>query len=145
MTGSLCPGDFGLSPVYPTSPSPSPPTPPKRGRGVTGAGRGQASAEPNLVPTLLNNYCGPARGNHQHAIFLAHDLVIDVDADHGICAQVHSALRQLFQRNLPRALQLSLVGAGTASHQIPNPGKQILEQVGAEDGFTRNHPTISGD
>ncbi|SEK45618.1 hypothetical protein SAMN05216387_101478 [Nitrosovibrio tenuis] len=42
---------------------------------------------------LFNDHRSSTRGDHKHAIFLTHDLVIDINTDHGVCSQIHRPLR----------------------------------------------------
>src|SRR4051812_20716599 len=94
---------------------------------------------------LFHDYCGSARGNHEHAIFLAHDFVIDINSNNRIGTEIPSAFLEFVERNLARSLQLLLVSSGASSHQITNPGKHVLENVGAKDCFTGYDSAISGD
>jgi hypothetical protein len=70
--------------------------------------------------TLLNDYCGSASGNHKHTVFLAHYLVININANHGVRAEILSTLLQFLKGDLPRTLKLFLVSCGPPPP--PDPG-----------------------
>lgn len=49
--------------------------------------RGSLIVATALGSGLLHHDGGAGSRNHQHAVILAQHLVIQIDADHGICAQ----------------------------------------------------------
>ena len=85
--------------------------------------------------SLLHHHRGTACRNHQHAVFLAKYLVIEIHADHGICARIRSTLLQFTQCNVARSLKLLFVGRRSATYQIADTGKHILEKVGIQASF----------
>ena len=84
---------------------------------------------PATPPSLFDDDRRSASGHHQHPVLAPHHLVIEVHADHRIGTQSSRTLLQFLQRDLPRPLQLLLVGAGTATHDVAQPCEHILEDV----------------
>ncbi len=89
-----------------------------------------------------DHHGGAADADHQHAAVLPHHLVVDVDANHGVGTQGGGAFFELIEGNLAGAGQLFFVGAGAAAYDVADPGKEIFEDVGAEDGFANDDAAI---
>lgn len=90
----------------------------------------------------LDHHGGAADADHQHAAVLAHHLVVDVDAHHGVGPQRLGTLLELLEGDLPGPGQLFFVGAGATADDVADAGEQILEDVGAEDGFAHDDATV---
>ncbi|MNN88757.1 hypothetical protein D3C81_2064820 [compost metagenome] len=73
---------------------------------------------------------------------MPHHLVVDVDADHGVGTQCLRALFELIEGDLAGPGQLFLVGTGAATDDVADAGEQILEDVGAEDGFAHHYAAV---
>src|SRR3954469_18205688 len=74
------------------------------GRARTREGRDAVASRPSLATWRRGSadHGGTADCDHQHAVVLAEDFVIQVDADHRVGTEVLRALRHLRHRNLAR-------------------------------------------
>src|SRR5690606_21803657 len=64
---------------------------------------------------------------------LAADLVVEINADHGIAAELASLLGHFLDRLVPGAGEDLLVLSGTAADEIGDRGENVAEQVRAGD------------
>ena len=84
---------------------------------------------------------GRARDRH-HQHRLPHDLVVQIDADHGVRAHRASLLLQMGGRGVARVLELALVGARAAADHVGDLGEEVAHEVRAHDGLAHDEAVI---
>lgn len=90
-----------------------------------------------------DDHSGAAGGHHEHSIGLPKDFIVKVHTDDSIRAEGQSALLKFLKCQFPGILKLALVGGGTATHEVPDASKQILEEVCSEDGFAGYYTAVA--
>src|SRR3990167_8296294 len=83
-----------------------------------------------------------ADGDHHHAVGLAHDFVVEVDADHTVGAHLFRRLDQFVHRRVACTGQRALVAAGAPAHDVTDRREHVAEDVGANDGFAVDHAQV---
>src|SRR6056297_1081068 len=81
--------------------------------------------------------------DHQHR--LAHNLVIQIDADNGIGPKRRRAAFQFVERSVARILQLAFIGPRAATDDIGYLGKEIPKDIRPHDRLAHNDPAVIGD
>src|SRR6478752_5836671 len=77
--------------------------------------------------------------------FLAHGLVVEVDADDRVGSGVPGSLDHLADREILGLLQLALVGGGTPSDNVADAGEHVPEGVRAQDRLAGYDPLVVVD
>lgn len=78
-----------------------------------------------------------ARGaDHEHAVLGAEDFVVEIDTDDGIGSPVAGFGFHFSDRGAAGITEDLFVGAGAASDDVTNSGKEITKDIGTNDGFT---------
>src|SRR5690606_736873 len=85
--------------------------------------------------------------DHQHPATLPHvdRLVVQVDADHRVRAELLGLLDHLLDRDLLRPAQLLLVRGGAPAHDVADPREEVAEDVRAEDRVAAHQPEVLRD
>ena len=76
---------------------------------------------------------------------LADHFIVEIDAHHGVRAELARFVFKLGQRNLARLAQGFLIRAGPAADNVANAGEQIAEQVRAQDRFAGDDALVVVD
>jgi hypothetical protein len=83
---------------------------------------------------------------HQHRAAAGGDVfIIEIDADHGIGAQLRAPRPAFRKRDFPRFAQRFLVGARTSADDVANAGEDIAEDVGAENRLSGDDTLVLDD
>ena len=90
---------------------------------------------------LFDCHCSAAGADHQHGT-AADGLIIEIDADDGVCSHGTSLLLHLIQRNILCFAQFLLVRCGPSADDIADAGKEILEDIRSEDRFAADEAVI---
>src|SRR5690606_14874484 len=92
-----------------------------------------------------DHHGGAADAHHQHAAVLPDHLVVDVDADHRVGAELLRAFRQFLESDLAGLGQFLFIGTGTSADDVANTGEQVAEHVGTENGLTDHDALVFAD
>lgn len=90
----------------------------------------------------LHNDCRAAGADHQHAGVSADRLIVDIDADNGIGAQMAGLLAHFTKRNIFSLAQLGFIRRRSAAYDIPNRREKITKNIRAEDGIPGDQSQI---
>ena len=97
-------------------------------------------------PEGLFHHDGRAAGrDHEHRSLHPDGLEIEVDPDDGVGSQPLRPLLHLVQRDVFGSNQFLLVRAGPPPDDVPNPGKDVLEDIGAHDGLAGDDAQVADD
>ena len=93
----------------------------------------------------LSDYnCRSAGGYHEHRAVGADGLVVDVDAYDGIGSKSLSTLHHLLHGGVLGFGKHFLISACTTAYDVADAGKQVLEHVGTDNGFTCHYTAEVG-
>src|SRR5699024_6734351 len=85
------------------------------------------------------------RGDHEHAVVGAEDLVVDVDAHDGVGAEGLGALVKLGERGFAGVAEFLLICVGAAADDVAEAGADVLEHVDAGYGLRGHDADVVGD
>ena len=90
------------------------------------------------------NNCSAADSHHKHPVVLAEDLVVDVNGNDGVGAQLRSALLHLRHRDFARFVEPAFVCRGPTPDDVSDNREHVAEYVRADDGFPRSRHRGNG-
>ena len=65
--------------------------------------------------------------------------------NHGISPELLGLLGHLPQGHVPAVAKHTLVGGGPAPYDVPDTGKEVLEDIRPQDGLARDDAVVGGD
>src|SRR5690606_30434966 len=83
--------------------------------------------------------------DHQHRSLFADDLIIEIDTNHGIGTKTARVLLDFGESFRTRIAHGVLIRPGAATDDVANAGKQIAEDVGADDDLADHQSEIFTD
>jgi hypothetical protein len=69
-------------------------------------------------------------------------FVVDIDADDGVGAQLCGLLLHLGHGDVLGLTEFAFVGGGAAADDVADAGEEVLEDVGAENGFAADDAEV---
>ena len=94
---------------------------------------------------LRKLYGGAGGGDHEHSVILPQDLIVDVNADHGVGPEAGRPIGHFVYGLCASLDELVLVGAATAADDVPNAGLEVADEVDAGDDFSENDALVFQD